>query len=428
MTQVLYKNSGPHKIESTILGSKSITYRALMLAAMADGVSELTGLYLDEGTRIFINALYQLGIVAQLDEVAGSCIVAGGNGHFPRKEAHLWCGNKTLITKFLLAACSSTPGIYYFDGTPALRGKSLANLLEVLIRQGIQIIPSDARHLPLGVMGADSLDGGEVLIREKDQSKIISALLIAAPFARSPFIIHKPNAISNSYVDMTCAMMAEFGVLVHRIHKGQLMVPVPQRYQARDYCIEPDFALAAYFFSAAALSGNEIILQKIKREQSKQMESIFLHLLENMGFSILENEQGVKLSPVNSYRGIEVTLPKFSDLFLALCMLAPFASTPSHIQHVGQLYAKEAERFKSIAVILKKIGTELEIGKNWLKIYPSTTHATELEHSSDLKILMASALLKIRLPQIVIPGLTFIEAEYPDFFKLLERFSESTNA
>lgn len=423
MQQHIRPVPGPIHACINMPGAKNIAHRAILLASLADGVTEITGLQIDDDIRTFINALNQLGIVTQVDEKLESLIIAGGNGKYPKKQATIWCGNVEIIARFLLAACSSTPGVYYFDGSSALRKRSISPLLKILSLQGAQFIPSDARKMPFTLIGADSLEGGEVLLSDATLSQIISALLMIAPFARSPFSFSFHNLAQKSRIDMTYAMMAEFGVLVHRIHHGQFMVPVPQRYQARDYLIEPDLALASYFFAAAAVTGGEITIQPNKRCQSKQTEVKFLSTLEKMGCEVLDTHQGLIIKGPTELQGIEVTLNEFSDQFLIHAALAPFAKTPTRINHAGKLRRKETDRLFAMKAELIKLGVPVESGANWLQIFPKVPQACVVSSHHNYRVGMALAIIGLKVPGLVIDHAQQITKNFPNFFKLWDRLA-----
>lgn len=408
----------------TLPGAKSITHRALLLSALADGVSELSGLCINKETRALVHALNQLGIVIQLDEKAASCIVAGCDGKFPKKQATIWCGETSIVPKFLLAACAATPGVYYFDGSTSLREKPFDQFVNIIAAQGAQIIASEKGRLPLTLIGADSLEGGEILLDGTFTSQLVSALLMATPFARSAFTITSPQICSLNYVDLTCAIMADFGVLVHRVHQSQFMIPVPQRYYAKDFVIEPDFAIATYFFAAAAVTGGEITIQPTKYSQSKQPNSKFLTILTMMGCTVFEDPHGLTLKGTMELQGTEANMQEFSDSFLALAALAPFAKTPTHITHIGHLKNKEVYQLTLLKTQLSKLGARIETGDDWITIFPSTLQGGVVNTNRDYHLSMAFAILGLKVPGIIINDADCVKKTYPEFFTLWNKLTD----
>lgn len=424
MSQTIHTAKGPIHAKLVIPGSRSVTNRALLLAALADGVSEISALTLNGHTKTLINALHQLGIVVQLDEKTHSCIVAGGNGQFPRKQTTVWCADSKAIAKFLIIACSAAPGVYYFDGSSHLREKPITHLLNILCRQGAQLIPSDTQKMPFTLVGADSLEGGEIILDSSVTSQLVSALLMIAPLARSPFYFTVVDLISQPFIDMTCTIMAEFGVLVHRVHQGQFMVPVPQRYQARDYTIEPDLSLASYFFAAAAITEGETTIQSVKRSQSKQPEVKLLSLLEKMGCRIMDTHSGLTVKGPAELHGIEISMREFSDVFLAISAIAPFAKSPTCISHIGHMRNKESKRIITMKTQLTKMGIQVETGIDWIKIYPGMPHGCVVDSGGDAHIAMALSIIGTKVPEVVIYDSECVTKHYPEFFSLLDRLTE----
>ena len=428
MQKGIRTTNGPICAKVTIPGAKNISYRALLMASLANGVSEISGLPINSAIKTLTNALSQLGIVVQLDEKSQSCIIAGCNGQFPKKQASIWCDNTKILSYYLTAACIATPGVYYFDGVPALYKKTVP-LLDLLRKHGTQFIPSDTQHMPYTLVGMDSLNGGEIILDNYAEISLTSALLIIAPYAFSPFTFTATTAdlINNTNIDLTCAVMADFGVLVHRIHQGQWIVPVPQRYQAKDYVIEPDMGIAAYFFAAAAITGGEITIQPIKRLQSKQPSTQFLSLLEKMGCKVFETHEGLTVKASPSLQGIDVGLRKFSDTFLALSMIAPFAKSPTKISHLGQPTNKEIVRLTAVKQELSNMGIRVEANNHSIQIFPGVPQGCPINIYSDHRVTMAFAMLGLKIRGITIPDNSSITHHYPEFFNVLNRLANEIN-
>jgi len=408
----------------SIPGSSSITNRALMLAALADGVSEISGIRIDEDTKTFVNALRQVGIVTQLDEKSCSCIIAGGNGKVPKKQTTIWCADAEDAAHYLMTVCAASPGVHYFDTSPDLRERSFAGLLSILSRQGMQLIPNDTVCMPFTIIGADSFLGGDIILDSSVTSTLVSALLLIAPYARATFNFNFNEVSGQEHINMTCAMMAEFGVLTHRLHQGQFMVPVPQRYQARDYIVEPDFALASYFFAAAAVTSGEITIQPVQRSLSKQMDVKCLSVLEKMGCSILETHAGLTLKGPAVLKGIEVSMREFSDIFLMLAAIAPFADSPTRITHIDKISPAETALINTVKKELEKMHIRVEAGEDWIKIFPGTPRGAVIHPHEDSRIAMAFSLIGLKVPGVVIENTQCIMQVFPEFFTFWDELAE----
>ncbi len=418
MKQIIRPAKAPTNAHVTIPGSKSMTNRALLLAALADGVSELSGLLISDDTLAFINALRQLGIVIQLDESDHSCIVGGSGGCFPKREANIWCHSAGTVARFLLAACATQPGKYYFDATEQLRQRPLHPLIQALSAQGAKIIPKDSKRMPFTIKGAEALEGGEIEIEGSETGQFVSALLMAAPFAKTQMEIKSHDIVNRPYVDMTCAMMAEFGVLVRRLHQSRFLIPVPQRYKAIDYVIEPDLSTASYFFAAAAVTGGEVTIQPLDRENSKQGDVRFLLILEKMGCEIIEDEQGFTVKGPEKLRGVNVDMRDFSDTFMTLAAMAPFARTPTTITNIGHTRLQESNRVKAVREGLEKLAVQVEEGSDWLRIHPSTPKPATIDSHHDHRIAMAFSIMGLCVPGVEIEGAECVSKTCPNFFKM----------
>jgi 3-phosphoshikimate 1-carboxyvinyltransferase len=420
MKQLIRTASAPLEARVVIPGSKSITNRALLLAALADGVSELFDILISDDTVAFMNALRQLGIAIRLDETTRSCIVAGGQGHFPKKNAEIWCADAGTAARFLLAACAASPGTYRLDASEHLRQRPILSLLRTLCSQGARVIPEQAERMPFSITGNEGLLGGEIEIEGTETSQFISALLMVAPFAKNPVFLNSHDVVSNPYVDMTCAMMGEFGVLVRRMHQARFSVPAPQRYTPCDYVVEPDLSTASYFFAAAAVTGGQVTIQAVDRKISKQGDVRFLKVLEKMGCEVIEHPDGLTVKGAAVLQGVSVDMQHFSDTFMTLAALAAFAVTPTTITNIGHTRLQESNRITVMRKNLENLNIKVEEGEDWIKIYPSTPQAGIVDSHRDHRIAMACSIIGLRVAGIEIDGAECVTKTCPDFFVLWE--------
>ena len=427
MQQMIHTLTGPVCAKISIPGSNKITYRALLLAALSDGVSEISGIHINQTTLTMIEILHQLGIATQLDEKTESCIIAGGHGRFPKQQATLWCDKSKINAYFFITACAISSGVYYIDGDIPLRKKNLHSLLDILCQHGAQITPSDNRKIPFTLIGADSLQGGEVIIHSKYHPLLISSLLMIAPFARSPFTFTFTDTLNQASVDLTSSMMADFGVLVHRIHQGQMMVPVPQRYHAKDYVVEPDFSLGAFFLASAAVTKGEMTIPLLKKEKTKQSNCKFLSLLSKMGCEIIESHTALTLKGPEHLQGIEVNLRDFSDTFYPLAAIASFANEPVKIIHIGTISSQDKKRMIAMKRELIKMGGHVEVGDNWIKISPATLHGAQIDTDNDPYLAMAFAIIGLKIPHVIIKNSEIVNKRYPDFFTVWNKLNDHAN-
>jgi 3-phosphoshikimate 1-carboxyvinyltransferase len=423
MRQTIHPVKKPIQSKVTIPGSKSMTNRALLLAAFADGVSELSGLLLSDDTRAFIAALKELGIVIQVDEAEHSCIVGGSGGRFPKKQASIWCHSAGTVARFLTAACAASHGVYRFDATEQLRKRPIEPLLRILGAQGVEFVPPCAKAMPFTMKGVDGLLGGEIEIEGTETGQFISALLMVAPFAKTALEISSHDIVNRSYVDMTCSMMAEFGVLVRRLHQSRFSIPVPQKYKPVDYLIEPDLSTASYFFAAAAVTSGEMTIQAFDREESKQGDVKFLLILEKMGCEIIESDSGFTVKGPRQLKGINVDMRDFSDTFMTLAALAPFANTPTTITNIGHTRLQESNRIRAMCEGLAQLQITVEEGEDWVRIFPSSPVGGIIDAHEDHRIAMAFSVIGLRVPGVQIEGAECVSKTCPEFFKMWESVS-----
>ena len=423
MKELIRAATTPIHANITLPGSKSMTNRALLLAALADGVSEISGILLSEDTRAFLDALRHLGIIIQLDEANHSCIIGGGSGRFPKKEASIWCADAGTAARFLLAAAASMPGIYHFDGSEQLRKRPIAPLLKTLCMQGARILSENTSHMPFTLQGVPGLQGGDIDIDASKSGQFISALLMAAPFAQTPMTITAHDLVSHPFIDMTCAMMAQFGVLVRRLHHLKFHIPTPQRYVARDYTIEPDLTTASYFFAAAAVTNGSITLPLINRHTTLQGDIKFLQLLEKMGCSVSQTETELTVKGTDTLEGISVDMNDCSDTFMTLAAIAPFAKTPTRITHIAHTRAQESDRISVMKQQLEKIGIKAEEGEDWIRIYPGTPQIGVIDSHHDHRIAMSFSLIGLKVPGIEIDHAECVAKTCPDFFERWRKLS-----
>lgn len=411
----------PIQARLIIPGSKSMTNRALLLAALADGVSEISEMLISDDTLTFVNALHHLGIMIQLDKSTRSCIIGGASGRFPRDQATIWCGDAGTVARFLLAACAGSPGSYRLDASEQLCKRPIASLLRALATQGVKISPETAMQMPFTVIGTDGFDGGEIEVDASETGQFVSALLMVAPFAKKPLLIKTEDQVGMSYIEMTCEMMADFGVLVRRMHSGRFSVPTPQRYYGRDYVIEPDFSMASYFFAAAAVTQGKVTIQRVNPTTSRQGDAEFLVVLEKMGCRVIEDETGLSVQGPAELRGVSVDMRHYSDTFMALAAIAPFAKTPTSITNIGHVRKKESDRITVMRTELEKLQVKVEEGKDWLKIYPSQPQPATIESHNDHRIAMAFAIVGLRVPGININNAECVNKICPDFFEMWDK-------
>jgi 3-phosphoshikimate 1-carboxyvinyltransferase len=433
---------GPLDAVVTVPGSKSITNRALLLAALAGGRSTLDGVLVADDTVAFANGLAALGVEIDLDIAERRCDIVGAAGApagaATRADAarsaatpQVWCAEAGTAARFLVAACAAGHGRYDFDGAAQLRRRPLGALLDALRTQGARTEPPDAARLPFALQAA-GLAGGALTLPGQVSSQFVSALLMAAPLARAPLDIVVSDLVSRPYVDMTCAMMADFGVAVGRDGHSRFRVASPAAYHGRDYAVEADASTASYFFAAAAVCGGQVTVRGLARATSLQGDLRFLGALERMGCRVADGPDGVTVAgpaappgdaaampaPLD---GLTIDMSDFPDVFMTLAAVAPFARRPVTITGIANVRVKESDRIASVAENLRRLGIEVDSGPDWLRVAPGTPRGAGIDSHGDHRIAMSFAVIGLRVPGVVIEGAEAVSKTCPEFFELWRR-------
>ena len=282
------KSSRPGRFEASIRppGSKSITNRALVCAALADGRSTLTGALDSEDTRVMIAALGQLGLDVVHDAAAATVRVAGCAGRPGAVGADLYVANSGTTVRFLTAMVSLGRGTFRLDGTARMRERPIQDLLDALGQLGVDARSERGNGCPPVVVRAAGLPGGKATIAGDISSQFLSGLLMAAPCAAAPVeLVVEGTLVSRPYIEMTLAVMRAFGAAVDAEDLGRFWIPAPQRYAARQYAVEPDASAASYFFAAAAITGGRVTVEGLSRD-SLQGDVAFCDCLARMGCEV----------------------------------------------------------------------------------------------------------------------------------------------
>jgi 3-phosphoshikimate 1-carboxyvinyltransferase len=422
MKQSIRTAREPIRARVTLPGSKSITNRALLLAALATGNTTLSNVLISDDTHVFAAALRQLGVDARFDEQTRIAEIVGTGGNFPGRGSAIWCGDAGTAARFLLAACAAVGGEFQFDGSPQLRGRPMSPLLQCLEGQGVEVTPA---QLPLKITSAGNLPGGALTIAGDQSSQFASGLLMAAPFFKNALTLTITNVVSKPYVAMTCAMMREFGADINYLDESQITVAVSPKYYGRDYIIEPDMSTASYFFAAAAVTGGQVTIPMIDPRQSLQGDSKFLEVLTQMGCVVTQAGTDLCVQGPSVLHGVEIDMGDFSDTFMTLAALACFADSPTTITNIAHTRLQESDRITAMRTNLQALGINVEEGRDSLKIFPSSPRAGIINSYDDHRIAMAGAILGLRTDNIVIDNARCVAKTCPEFFAMWDGLTES---
>ena len=414
--------TGPVDATVQVPGSKSLTNRALCLAALASGTSTVRNALFSDDTHYFGAALQALGIEVRQDPAGATISVDGRGGSLPEPRADLFVGLAGTAARFLTALLALGQGCYTVDGAPRMRERPMDELLSALVAQGARIsAATQPVRMPFTICGG-GLAGGELQVSGVRSSQPISALLMVAPLARAATTLEiEGKLVSEPFVAMTVRLMREFGATVTE-NGSRFAVPAGQRYRAQDLAIEPDATSASYFFAAAAVTGGRVCVPGLRRD-SLQGDLAFLDVLGQMGCRIEWDAAGVSVQGPPALAGIDIDLTAISDTAPTLAAMAPFASGPVTIRGIGHTRLQETDRIHALAIELRRLGVPVEEGSGSLRIEPATPHGATIETYDDHRIAMAFAVTGLRTPGIAIsdPGCT--AKTFPDFFS---RFAKLT--
>jgi 3-phosphoshikimate 1-carboxyvinyltransferase len=404
-------------------GSKSITNRALVLAALAPAGNEvrLQGALRSEDTEVMVAALRALGFVVETDWATASIGIRrpAGTRRMPAAQADLFVANSGTTMRFLTALVSLGEGRYLLDGVPRMRERPIADLLEALRQLGVRVESEHGNGCPPVIVGANGLRGGRVVIKGDVSSQFLSGLLMAATGAeRDVTIIVDGPLVSVPYVTMTVAMMRRWGL---RLDTGDrsFCVRGNQVPSLSTYAIEPDASAASYFWAAAAMTGGRVTVPGLTSE-SLQGDVRFVELLQRMGARVSHSPEGITVEG-GALRGMDVDMNDVSDTVMTLAAVACFADGPTTICNVAHIRHKETDRLAALVTELRRLGAGVEEFADGLTIAPRPLHGTLVKTYNDHRMAMSLALVGLRVPGVVLENPGCVAKTYPGYFDDLER-------
>ena len=412
-------------LEATLTppGSKSYTNRALVLAALAEGSSLLTGALFSDDPRYMTGALRDLGFEIDADETAKTVRVTGGAGRVPRAKAKVFIGNAGTAARFLPPLMALGPlegeGVYEVDGTPAMRKRPAGPLLMALNALGAHASSLEHTDCPPLRIASRGLNGGSLRLRGDLSSQYFTGLLMSAPYMRDGLTLEvEGDLVSKPYLEITAQTMAEFGVQLE-IDRFERFRVEPGKYTATTYAVEPDASAASYFFAAAAVTGGRVTVPGLGTH-SLQGDLGFVRVLEQMGCTVNMTATQTELIGTNELRGVEVNMADISDTAQTLAAVAPFASSPTRINGIGFIRRKETDRVGAMVRELNRLGIHALEEEDGLLIHPGQPKPARVETYDDHRMAMSFAVIGLRAPGVTIldPGCT--SKTFPEYFQVLE--------
>ena len=416
-----------HPLDCTVdvPGSKSITNRALLMAALAKGKSVLNGVLFSNDSRYFLTSLISLGYIIEVNEVENYVAINGHGADIPKKNATIDVGSAGTAARFLTAMLALSDGEYIINASEQMKKRPMLPLFEALTAMGAEFTFIEKNgHLPVKVKGAafnGAVPASEVDIDISESTQFLSALLMVAPMLENGLKINiTSKKTEGSYIKITTKMMHQFGC--DTLHDGSVYeIPAGQTYMAETYLIEPDVSAACYFYAAAALTGGHVLVKNV-HSTSMQGDMKFLDVLKQMGCVIREEREGIYVTgPENGqYSGVDVDMNDFSDQTMTLAAIAPFANTPTYIKNIGHIRLQESDRIHAIVTELTRVGIKVEEEQDAIRIHPGTPHAALIQTYDDHRMAMAFALIGLKCEGIVIDNCECCGKTFENYFSVLD--------
>lgn len=402
-------------------GSKSITNRAALIAALARGTSTLGGCLESDDTVAMREALRALGATIATDGTTWR--IEGRAGVLLAPRAPIDARASGTTARFVTAAAVLADGPVTIDGTQRMRERPIDDLVECLRALGAGVEILGANGCPPVRTKGGGLAGGRAPIDARRSSQFVSAVLLAAPYARRDVALDPVDGVvvSAPYVDLTLDVMRTFGAEAKWVPGGSLAIKAGRHYQGRAYEIESDASAAAYPFCAAAIAGGRVRVDGVP-SGSLQSDFRLVDVLERMGCTVTReaNAVTVERDPTAALAGVEIDMNDMPDAVLALAVVALFADGPTRIGNVANLRIKETDRLAALERELAKLGARVETGPDWISIEPGPLRGAAIDTYDDHRIAMSFALAGLRVPGVVIRDPACVAKTWPDYFAMLE--------
>lgn len=410
--------TAPPDVTLLLPGSKSITNRALVAAALAEGTSTLRHVLAAEDTSAMIGCLRSLGVDIAHNVEDETATVQGARGRLSAIDT-LWVRQSGTTARFMLPLAAMATGGATVDGDPQIRDRPQGDLVEALVALGARIEHlGSAGSLPVRLENS-ALVGGTVRIRGDVSSQFISALLLSAPAMENGLTVElMGDVISAPYVAMTVEVMRAFGADVV-VTNGRLYEVAPVNYQGRDFEIEPDASAASYFFAAAAVSGGRVTVDGLGTA-SLQGDLMFVDVLAQMGADVVQTAGATTVSGTGTITGIEVSMADLSDTAPTLAAIAPLATSAVRATGIGFIREKESDRIGAVVTELRRLGVDAEEEADGFVVRPGTPTAGLVETYDDHRIAMAFTMLGLVAPGIEIGDPQCVAKTFPEYFDTVD--------
>jgi len=414
-------------IRVKVPGSKSITNRALLIAALAEGETILKGALFSNDAKNMLACLGTLGIKMEIDEENETITVQGCGGRLPVREASVNVGSAGTAARFLTALLAFSGGVYHLDASEQMKKRPMKPLLDALIKLGALISYDEAEgHFPFTI-DSRAVRGGEISLDTGISSQFLSAVVMTGFLLPDGLKVNIAGGRESlPYVDMTARVMESFSMKPRVVSENGVVSYILKEgdtYKGREYEIEPDVSAACYFYAMAEILGCRAQVKNVHLD-SIQGDIEFVKLLTKMGAKLEEEADGIVLSGAKDgcYEGIEANLNSFSDQSLTLAAVSAFANSPTKITGIAHIRMQESDRLLAIKNELEKLGIGAVMGNGEISIFPKEMdeQEVEIETYDDHRVAMAFALVGLRRAGVIIKNPDCSEKTFKDYFKVLD--------
>jgi 3-phosphoshikimate 1-carboxyvinyltransferase len=409
-------------------GSKSITNRALVTAALAEGTSTLTGVLFADDTEAMLEALGHLGVGLEVDRAAATVVVAGTGGNLPAGPLALDARMSGTTARFLAPLLAAGPGPYRLDGAEQMRSRPMRDGFDALSLLGAEVeAEQQPGHLPATISRGAPAASNEVRLRADASSQFVSGLLLSAPLRPAGLVVRMDgDVVSRPYLDLTVAVMAAFGVEVDQPDERSFVVP-PGPYRSADLAIEPDASAASYFFAAPLIAGGRVRVVGLGRG-AVQGDLRFVDVLEQMGADVSRGDDHIEVRSSGALHGVTADLTDFSDTAQTLAVTAVFADGPTHVTGIGFIRRKETDRVGAVVAELRRCGIDATEDVDGFTITPGEPAPATVRTYDDHRMAMSFALLGLRAPGIEIADPGCVAKTFPGFWDVFDSLPTGGNA
>ncbi len=417
---------GPLDATVRVPGSKSLTNRALVCAALASGTSTVDGALVADDTEAMRTALEALGAAVDRDPASGRLTVEGTGGRLRPGPVGLDVRLSGTTSRFLLPLVALGEGRYRLDGAPPLRARPMGPVLDGVRSLGAGVEHHGAPgHLPVTVVAPGGLAGGDVAVPGDTSSQFLSGLLLAAPCTRDGVRLTVTTPlVSRPFVDLTTDVMAAFGARVERRGDrpggGPVFHVAPGGYRATAYRVEPDASAASYFLAAAAVVGGRATVEGLGTA-SRQGDARFADLLAAMGAQVERTAAATTVTGTGRLRGLgDVDMSDMPDMAQTLAVVAVFADRPTRVRGVELIRGHETDRIAAVVTELRRAGIDAREQRDGFVVHPGRPRPARIETYDDHRMAMSFAVLGLAAPGIEIADPACVAKTFPGFWDVLD--------